>query len=305
MAFIYSIASFLECLPIPAKLQPKRTFLFFVAVDRRMSITPQRMFEQAIDTGNIQQLRRLLEHPEVDPVANHQNDFIYACLHGKTEIVRIFLADPRVDPSANEQDALRSACSRGHTEIVRLLLADPRVDPSVSEQASIESACFNGYTEIARLLLADPRVDPSIKRNQILQIASRRGYTEIVRLLLADPRVNPRITPQKAHILRTNITIDFAGIIQQYKTDSAQLLISLDHALEKELLKKTAKNLVGVQSLEAHNTIIPNIANTVATFSGNRNRKNTITRSLYKAKGNYFGPAKAHRKRTRKNTLSK
>ena len=270
-----------------------------------MPVDYQNMFELAINNGNTQLIRRLLLHPDVDPAANDQDGFKYACTYGKIDIVRILLADPRIDPSADDQDAVRIASASGYTEIVRLLLADPRVDPSVEEQNAIESACSRDNAEIVRLLLADPRVDPSVNHNRALRRAMVSLHTEVVRLLLADPRVNPRITPQKAHVLRTNLTIDFDKLVKQYRHNESQLIISVDHLLEKELLRETAKGLVKLQTLERHEEMNPNVVNTMSTFAGPRNHRNTITRSLYKLKGNYFGPTRENRKRTRKNTSSK
>ena len=270
---------------------------------RRMPIDYQTMFANAITQGNTQLLRRLLLHPDVDPTANEQDGFKYACTYNRIDIVRILLADPRIDPSAENQDALRIACASGYTELVRLLLADPRVDPSVEEQNAIESACTKiDNEEIVLLLLADPRVDPSVHDNRALHRASIGLYTEVVRVLLADPRVNPRITPQKAHVLRTNLTIDFEKLVKQYRHKEEQLITTVDHLLEKEVLRETAKGLVSLQTLERHEEMNPNVVNVMSTFSGQRNHRNTITNSLYKLKGNYYGPT---RKSTRKNKSSK
>ena len=263
----------------------------------------EELLSDAIYDHYIEIVRLLLADPRVDPSVQEQAALRAACLRGYAEIVRVLLADPRVDPSAEEQDALQSACNNDQTEVVRILLADPRVDPSANEQYAIRTACSNGYTELVRLLLADPRVDPSIDDNDSLSDAIIYKNIEIARLLLADPRVNPRITPQKANELRTNLTIDFVTIFQQYKNDLPQLFVSVDHALEKEMLKKTAKRLLPLQTFEKHDEMNPNVVNTISRFSGNRNHKNTITRSLYKAKGNYFGPVRSQRKKTRKNKI--
>lgn len=270
-----------------------------------MSIDYQNMYELAIKKGNTQLLRRLLLHPDVNPAGNDQDGFKYACTYGLLDIVRILLADPRIDPSAENQDALRIACASGYTEVVLLLLADPRVDPSVEEQNAIESACSRGNTEVVLLLLADPRVDPSVHDNLALHMALLSLRTEVVRLLLADPRVNPRITPQKAHVLRTSLTIDIEKLMKHYQRKEEQLIISVDHLLEKELLKETAKGLVKLQTVERHEVLNPNVVNVMSTFSGQRNHRNTITNSLYKLKGNYYGPSRAQRKKTRKNRSSK
>jgi ankyrin repeat protein len=296
----------------------------------------QDMFNEAVEEDNIPLIRRLLDRPDVDPSVNDQYALGSACKHGNTELVRLLLADPRVDPRVNPfQDGntvfieapLTDACENGHTEVVRLLLADSRIDPSEDEQVALRSACAKGQTEIVRILLTDPRVVPDhpdaldsvcekgyteILRiilaypseelsEDALQVACENGHTEILRLLLEDPRFNPNITEEKANILRTNVTINFDAIVNQYRHDLPQLLVSVNHALEKEILRKSAKDLTRIQALEQHIQMNPNISNTISAFSGPRNHRNTITRSLYKVKGNYFGPTRAPKKRTRKN----
>jgi ankyrin repeat protein len=299
----------------------------------------QNIFRKAVEEDNIPLIRRLLDRPDVDPSVNDQYALGSACHYGNTELVRLLLADPRVDPRVDPfQDddtvfieaPLTDACENGHTEVVRLLLADSRIDPSADEQVAFRSACAKGQTEIVRLLLTDPRVVPdhpealdsvcekgyteilrimlaypseelSEYAEDALQVACEKGHTEILRLLLEDPRFNPNITEEKADILRTNVTIQFDTIVNHYRHDLPQLLVSVNHALEKEILRKSSKDLTRIQALEQHIQMNPNISNTISSFSGPRNHRNTITRSLYKAKGNYYGPTRAPKKRTRKN----
>ena len=128
-----------------------------------------------------------------------------------------------------------------------------------------------------------------------------------MKLLLADPRVNPEITAQKAHILRTSKTLDLDTIVRKWTPNVPQILSSVNHALEKEAMRHTAKNLVRIQTLEKHNKMIPNIANTISTFVGPSNRRKTITNRLSNLKGNYYGPkrktSRVVRQRLRKESV--
>jgi hypothetical protein len=284
--------------------------------------------------GNSEIVRILLAYDSVDPSVNSDESLAEACASGNTEVVRLLLADPRIDPSDNgEQVTLSNACEeRKFPEIVRVLLSDPRVepshpnvivgacrggnaeivrmllsydsvDPSAEDDAGndgLAEACGAGHTEVVRLLLADERVDPD--RDDILLHACQRGFTEVVRLLLADPRVNPSITPQRANILATSVTLPFDSLVAQYRHDVPQLRVSVNHALDKAQLKQTAKNLTKIQTLEKHEYMNPNIANTIGTFAGQRNRSKTIANSLRNLKGTYYGPAPAPKRRTRKRT---
>ena len=256
-----------------------------------------KQFMNAVRKGNAEQVREFLYNHNVDPSSDNQDALQLASVLGQTEIVRILLEDPRVDPSVDHQWAVINAVRKGNVDIVRLFLADPRVDPSVDDSVMLYNAVHSNNIEIVKILLADPRVDPSLHGQEALTVACYQYYTPIVRLLLADPRVNPRITPEKALILQT---IDVQELLHTYGTNIPQFLISVDNALEKESLRQTAKGLVRLQTLEAHNKIFPNIANRIGTFYGNRNRRKTISNSLENIKGNYYGPKREGRK-SRKN----
>ena len=169
-----------------------------------------------------------------------------------------------------------------------------------------------GDAELLRLLLTHPRFDPSEQDNAALVQVVGREASEIVRLLLADPRVNPSITPQKADILRnslgfhlegqfSSIGFDFDAIYKQWRTDIPQLIASVNHALDKEVIRLQAKDLRSLQVLEPHDQMLPNITNTVATEFGLRKNKGTVANRLTKLKGNYFGPARETRRRLRRN----
>jgi len=153
--------------------------------------------------GHTEIVRMLLELPldrGVDPSANDNDAFIWACRNGHTKIARLLLDLPLergVNPAANDNYPLETACTNGHTEIVRLLLDLPLnrgVNPSACNNDAIRTASINGhtnlygYTEIVRLLLELPPergVDPTAENNEALRFASRHGQTDIVRLLKA------------------------------------------------------------------------------------------------------------------------
>ena len=292
--------------------------------------TPQTRFEYAVRGNKVELVRKLLADPRVDPSANNQRPLYSAILEGHTEVAKLLLHDPRVDPSADNQDAIRQASKYGLLEIVKLLLADPRVDPSAENQEAIRwasawgknevvkllladtrvdpsaenqeairEACGRGHTEVVKLLLSDPRVDPSAEDQEAIRFAIENGNTTVLKLLLADPRVNPEITAQTAQILRTSKTLDLDTIVREWAPNLPQILSSVNLALEKEVVRHTAKNLVRIQTLEKHTKMIPNIANTISLFAGTSNRRKTITNRLSNLKGNYYGPKRPRRKTSR------
>ena len=50
--------------------------------------------------------------------------------NGNHEVVKLLLEDPRVDPSDRDNTAIGLTASFGRLDVVKLLLDDPRVDPS-------------------------------------------------------------------------------------------------------------------------------------------------------------------------------
>ena len=87
------------------------------------------------------------------------NEFINAVETGNIDKVRLLLENPEIDPATNNNEAIRVASGRGHTEVVRMLLADPRTNPASNNNYPIRLASKNGHTEIVKLLLADPRTE--------------------------------------------------------------------------------------------------------------------------------------------------
>ena len=186
---------------------------FFPDIKMSYNQTQEDMY-QAIENGDADTVRLLLNDPLVDPAANNNYAIQTASVSGYKEVMRLLLDDPRVDPSADDNVAIKLASKGGNADVMRLLLADPRVDPSktivntsrsgylevirvvladgrIDLSGLIAMASLYGSTEKVRLLLADPRVDPTEDNNSAIKDASRNGHTEVVRLLLADGRVDP------------------------------------------------------------------------------------------------------------------
>lgn len=125
-----------------------------------------RLLDEA-EKGKVGEIKRLLQHPLVDPSFAMEHDH------------------------SGAKTALRKAAGNGHVEVVRALLEDGRADPAADESAVFRSACTSGYVDIVSLFLRDKRADPATWNNWPLIAASTNGHTEVVRLLLKDPRVDP------------------------------------------------------------------------------------------------------------------
>ena len=148
-------------------------------------------FALACRNGDVEEVRRLLADPRVDPGYSNNEAIREACARGHVEVVRLLLADRRVDPTDYYNDTMRLACENGHADVVRLLLIDSRADPGDNDNSAVRQACSRGHVDVVRLLLADPRVNPAAFHNDAIRRASENGHVEVVRLLLADGRIDP------------------------------------------------------------------------------------------------------------------
>ena len=212
---------------------------------------------------------------------------------------------------AQIEDRWLDAVHAGDINLVKAGLNRDKIDPTIWNNEALRIACCNNRPEIAKLLLSYPQVNYPKSRipptfylnNHILQCALTNRLIDILRLIIVDPRVNPAVTPERAKIL-PNIDLlpiilaneDVTGVLRYVHEDT--FLASVNHAADKVIIRQTAKNLAGIQALEGHNLMIPNIARTLANYTGPSNRTKTITNRLYKLKGNYFGPKKEKSRKT-------
>jgi len=294
-------------------------------------MTTQRQFYMACENGTAEEIQRFLQDPRVDPAAENQAALFTAVRVGNIDVVRVLLLDPRVDPSLFTQYVLRWACQKGHVDIVHILLRNPRVDPTVHEQEPIRNACYVGNTDLVRLLLQDPRVDPSVMDQEALRVACRDNRVEVVLLLLQDPRVdpsaheqaafrsailssdsgailrmllqhpkvNPTITPEKASILQTmpSRTLEHLRRKSIHPYDWNQLIVSVDHWLDKTLIQKKARNLQSLRRSERYG--LGNLPNNVRTHIGKIVAGKVgpnLQSQIDQLKGNYYGPRRQTRR---------
>jgi ankyrin repeat protein len=158
----------------------------------------------AVNTGDLTEVRRLLQIPGMDINAGaygggNQDVLITAVKNGSPEIVKALLNNPEIqvnNTNKNKNTALIFAAQKGYTEIVEELLKHPEIqvnNTNIDGDTALMWAAQTGYTEIVRLLLNFPGINVNRENNKTdnaLIFAANKGYTEIVRLLLAHPEIN-------------------------------------------------------------------------------------------------------------------
>jgi hypothetical protein len=184
MRFLQSKLSFLNLriiTPINALInQSKRIISYQSKVNNKLI--------EAISNCKIDKINQILEHD--DPTLDNNLAIRTAAALGNLLIVKKLLNHPEVDPGANNSEALWACAYGKHFDVVRALLIDNRVDPSINDNAVIRLAASDGHLDIVRMLMADPRVDASDCNNEAIRFAVKHHNYEIVKELMADPRVN-------------------------------------------------------------------------------------------------------------------
>jgi hypothetical protein len=122
----------------------------------------------------------------------------------------------------------------------------------------------------------------------------------VVRFLLADHKINPRMTPAKSKILSTIPISELKSIFYSYLYDYEQMLQSIDHLIEKKQIRKAAKNLKTLKSVQKHGfaNLPNNIRLHTGSFLSGKVDKN-LQSQIDQLKVNYYGPRKQTRKRLR------
>ena len=150
----------------------------------------------AADYGSLSIVKRLLNHPHIDP--NAGAPLVNAAGKGHLEAVLALLRAPAINinaPSRSSDIALTAAAYGNHTEIVDILLKVTNVDVNVVD-ASGHTALFwaasIGNVEMIEMLLGCADINMVEVRNfSALVKAVSNGHADIVRMLLDRPDIDP------------------------------------------------------------------------------------------------------------------
>ncbi|CAL4141235.1 unnamed protein product [Meganyctiphanes norvegica] len=145
-------------------------------------------------------------HANVNVQDMHGQAALYrAAYRGHIDVVKKLLEHPDIDPNVTTQDgitAIYAAAAKGNTDCVRLLLEHPNTNPNMQKSdgaSAIYTATFNGRIEILELLLNHPWTNPNLRKNNgstALYCAAEKGWTQCMELLLENMRLDPNIAMQ-------------------------------------------------------------------------------------------------------------
>ena len=122
-------------------------------VDRRTSVNQQSSDTNAFDETGITAFQR-------------------ACIWGEISEIEKMLQNPEVDinkQSAQGNTALILACNRGRAKVAEILLQQPGIDVNAQNEhgdTALMFAAVHGYADVAEKLLQHPAIDTTIKNNK-------------------------------------------------------------------------------------------------------------------------------------------
>ena len=161
-------------------------------------------------TANLPVLLRFLARPNFDPNGNQDQIPLLsiAISDGNIEGVRALLAHRNIQPNADRYT--RSSLMNLQTakpnadKIARLLLADPRIDPNfrgINGITPLQLLAVLARPAVVRVLLADPRVDPNLADNDGLTPLFKAARHDLAnaKILLESGRV--QIGPREREII--------------------------------------------------------------------------------------------------------
>ena len=114
-------------------------------------------FYDAMQSNDIEFVKRLLVNGSVEPEADHNYAIRWASAKGHAEIVELLLAYSTIDPTANNNYAIRVAAQANNVKIVKMLLADHRIDTTqllaqhINNNALIDMMIKFGYASTAEV----------------------------------------------------------------------------------------------------------------------------------------------------------
>ncbi len=141
-----------------------------------------------------------IEMPPVGriPNYNYERDLIKAVESGQVEQVRQLLERPGIDVNSKNVESksiLLIAVENNYVDIVRLLLSKPSITINSAWNRTISIpllvAAQKGYHEIVEMLLKAPGINSNVQSQgkSALMLAANYGHAETVRILLAHPGI--------------------------------------------------------------------------------------------------------------------
>lgn len=138
--------------------------------------------KKAIEKGNVEHLRVLLESSNIDVILEKLNTLFVMCEKNKADIARVLIADPRINPHHRLMMSLIKdcndwACNNG-VEDALLLLKNPQFNPGYQ---LVNWSLENQQLEVIKQILIHPNLKDG---NRILIQACQKGLVDVVDIVL-------------------------------------------------------------------------------------------------------------------------
>lgn len=182
------------------------------SVLRASDSTGCRALDTAAGEGNIEAVKVLLSHPQINAPPYRAEAALAAAEKGRWDVARYFfqcampieekrafltgaakrdlpqgVAEVLKDRKIRTMDcdiALEYACGFGSAAAVDVLLRDGRTDPTCDDHSAFIRAASCGHINVVERMLQHRRLRPSAQQNEALKQAAEGGYSDVVARLL-------------------------------------------------------------------------------------------------------------------------
>lgn len=121
---------------------------------------------------------------------------IYASETGNLNQVVKLLTSKGVDPTFDDHSSFKLACQNHHLQICALLLKDGRVDPFAEKGYAFKFAAQNGSMDIIKMFMESSKVPGDLILSGA-RLARKGNHAEIIKFL--DPENKTLVDPKKVN----------------------------------------------------------------------------------------------------------
>ena len=158
----------------------------------------------AVEKGNLQEVRRLVEEEGEDPKRgmglHGWTPLHHSASGGHLQVVRYLIEEQHCDPKCMDRDGwtpLHCSASDGHLQVVRYLIEEKHCNPKCVDEngwTPLHYSARRGHLQVVRYLIEEQHCDPKCVDKYgctPLHCASLNGNVEVVKYLLVVHHCDP------------------------------------------------------------------------------------------------------------------
>ena len=151
-------------------------------------------FKKACKSGNITQVKLLIENYNIDIHADVEYAFRVTCEKGHLKIVKYLISlDQNINIHAEDEYAFKQACHNNYLDLVKYLISlNQNIDIHNDDEYAFRIACANGQFELVKYLISlNQNINIHANDEQAFRYACYYGNLELVKYLISlDENIN-------------------------------------------------------------------------------------------------------------------